>query len=174
MLITRQVATGEENAADVRVYASEGAIKWHQRIANYLEAISLSRTAPDADPRPGHLSDAAKRYPHSHRPPRGLSEAFATIYVGRCAAIRAHIDGKPLKPAEFDFRTVHDGLRRYAVHQPRHRILAMPARAGSRCLKRKEIDFVSRWPGEESPRSSPRASWASRELTPGTTLKAAR
>jgi hypothetical protein len=26
-------------------------------------------------------------------------------------AIRAHIDGKPLKPAEYEFPSVHDGLR---------------------------------------------------------------
>jgi hypothetical protein len=26
-------------------------------------------------------------------------------------AVRAHIDGKPLKPAEYEFPTVHDGLR---------------------------------------------------------------
>jgi len=38
-------------------------------------------------------------------------EAFATIYVGIVRAIRRHIDGKPLKTEEYEFPTVHDGLR---------------------------------------------------------------
>jgi hypothetical protein len=41
----------------------------------------------------------------------GCLEAFATIYIGIARAIRAHIDGTPLKTAEYDFPTVYDGLR---------------------------------------------------------------
>jgi hypothetical protein len=43
--------------------------------------------------------------------PEGYLEAFATIYCGVVRAIRRHLDGQPLRPEEYDFPTVHDGLR---------------------------------------------------------------
>ena len=52
---------------------------------------------------------AATRVPVGH--PEGYLEAFATIYDGFVHAVRAHLDGQPLAPANYAFPTVHDGLR---------------------------------------------------------------
>ena len=112
VLAISQVATGEENGLTLRVYASQGAIKWNQENPNYLEFYRYGEPRQTLTRGQGYLLDAAKdatRIPTGH--PEGYLEAFATIYVGIVRAIRAHIDGKPLKPAEYEFPSVHDGLR---------------------------------------------------------------
>jgi predicted dehydrogenase len=112
VLAISQVATGEENGLTLRVYASQGAIKWNQENPNYLEFYRYGEPRQTLTRGQGYLLDAAKdatRIPTGH--PEGYLEAFATIYVGIVRGIRAHIDGKPLKPAEYEFPSVHDGLR---------------------------------------------------------------
>ncbi len=51
----------------------------------------------------------ATRIPWGH--PEGFFEAFANIYAGAIDAIRRHIDGRRMHPSEYEFPTVHDGLR---------------------------------------------------------------
>jgi predicted dehydrogenase len=112
VLTISQVATGEENGLTLRVYASEGAIKWNQENPNYLELYRYGEPRQMLTRGQGYLSDAAKnatRIPTGH--PEGYLEAFATIYVGVVQAVRAHADGRPLKTAEYQFPTVYDGLR---------------------------------------------------------------
>ncbi|MCH2373741.1 MAG: Gfo/Idh/MocA family oxidoreductase [Planctomycetes bacterium] len=112
VLTISQVATGEENDLRLRVYASEGAILWQQENPNYLEVYRYGKPRETLARAQGYLSDAAggcTRIPTGH--PEGYLEAFATIYCGAIDAIRAHIDGKPLKTEDYEFPTVHDGLR---------------------------------------------------------------
>ncbi|MBV9532000.1 MAG: Gfo/Idh/MocA family oxidoreductase [Bradyrhizobium sp.] len=112
LLAISQVATGEENGLTLRVYASQGAIKWNQENPNYLELYRYGEARQTLTRGQGYLLDAAKdatRIPTGH--PEGYLEAFATIYVGVVRAIRAYIDGKPLRPTEYEFPSVHDGLR---------------------------------------------------------------
>jgi len=113
VLTVSQIATGEENALRLRVYASKGAILWSQENPNYMELYrhgepreTLSRgrseyLAPHAM--------AATRTPWGH--PEGYLEAFANIYGGALDAIRRHVEGTPLPQSEYDFPTVHDGVR---------------------------------------------------------------
>ena len=113
VLTISQVATGEENDLRLRVYASEGAIVWEQEDPNKLELFRYGQ--PRQTLTRGHgeyLSEAAgacTRIPTGH--PEGYLEAFATIYCGVTEAIRAHIDGQPLKTSEYNFPTVTDGRR---------------------------------------------------------------
>jgi len=112
VLIISQVSTGEENGLKLRVYAEKGAILWAQENPNYLELYRYGEPRRTLTRGQGYLSDAAKactRIPTGH--PEGYLEAFATIYCGVVRAIRAHIDGKPLKTEQYDFPTVYDGLR---------------------------------------------------------------
>jgi len=108
-----QIATGEENALKLRVYASEGAIQWEQENPNYMKVYRYGK--PRETLTRGHgeyLSDPATnctRVPTGH--PEGYLEAFATIYCGAIEAIRRHIDGQPMKTEEYDFPTAYDGLR---------------------------------------------------------------
>jgi predicted dehydrogenase len=113
VLTVSQIATGEENALRLRVYASKGAIRWQQENPNYLElyrhgeprqTLTRGRTeylSPEAA--------AATRIPWGH--PEGYLEAFANVYVGAIQAIRCHLDGAPIAPLAYDFPSVHDGFR---------------------------------------------------------------
>ncbi|MCD6405284.1 MAG: Gfo/Idh/MocA family oxidoreductase [Planctomycetes bacterium] len=113
VLTVSQIATGEENNLRLRVYASRGAILWEQENPNYLKVYRYGQ--PRQTLTRGHgeyLSDAAAaatRVPTGHA--EGYLEAFATIYCGAVEAIRAHIEGKPLAVADYNFPSVHDGLR---------------------------------------------------------------
>lgn len=111
-LLISQIATGEENGLTLRVYAEKGAISWKQENPNELQFYRYGEPRQTLTRGQGYLSDAAKnstRIPSGH--PEGYLEAFATIYRGVARAIRASIDGKPLKTEEYDFPTVYDGVR---------------------------------------------------------------
>jgi predicted dehydrogenase len=113
VLTISQIATGEENALRLRVYASQGAIQWAQEDPNYLKLYRYGQ--PRQILTRGHseyLSEAANQCTHiptGH--PEGYLEAFATIYCGAVEAIRRHIDGKPMEIKAYNFPTVYDGLR---------------------------------------------------------------
>ena len=113
VLTISQIAAGEENGLKLRVYATEGAIRWNQENPNYLDVYRPGQ--PRQTLTRGHaeyLSDpatASTRIPVGH--PEGYLEAFATIYAGAVEAIRRHIEGKPMKPEEYDFPTIDDGVR---------------------------------------------------------------
>jgi predicted dehydrogenase len=112
VLSISQVATGEENGLTLRVYASEGAVKWAQENPNYLEVYRYGQPRQVLTRGQGYLSSEAAlvtRIPTGH--PEGYLEAFATIYAGVTEAIRRHRDGDAMKPDEHSFPTVHDGLR---------------------------------------------------------------
>ena len=112
VLSISQVATGEENGLTLRVYASEGAIKWAQENPNYLEFNRYGEPRQVLTRGQGYLSDVAAnatRIPTGH--PEGYLEAFASIYDGLAEAVRRHLDGDPLKTEDYDFPTVYDGLR---------------------------------------------------------------
>jgi len=112
VLTISQVAVGEENGLTLRVYASEGAIKWAQENPNYMELYRYGEPRQTLTRGQDYLSDAAAdatRIPTGH--PEGYLEAFANIYVGVVEAIRRYIDGNPMKTEEYNFPTVYDGLR---------------------------------------------------------------
>ena len=112
VLSISQVATGEENGLTLRVYGSEGAIKWAQENPNYLEVYRYGEPRQVLTRGQGYLSDAAAaatRIPTGH--PEGYLEAFGNIYVGISEAVRRHIDGNPMKAEEYNFPTASDGLR---------------------------------------------------------------
>jgi predicted dehydrogenase len=112
VLTISQVATGEENGLTLRVYGSEGAIKWAQENPNYLEVYRYGEPRQTLTRGQDYLSDAAAdatRIPTGH--PEGYLEAFANIYVGFADALRHYLDGNPMKTEEYNFPTVYDGLR---------------------------------------------------------------
>ena len=113
VLTVSQVATGEENGLRLRVYGSRGAVLWEQENPNYLRLYRHGRPRETLTRgRSEYLAPvamAATRIPWGH--PEGYLEAFANIYVGAIQAIRRHIDGKPMSRAEYEFPTVHDGVR---------------------------------------------------------------
>lgn len=112
VLTISQVATGEENGLKLRVYGSEGAILWEHNNPNYLQLYRYGKPRQVLTRGQGYLSEVAQecsRIPIGH--PEGYLEAFATIYCDVVDAIRAYIDGRPLKTKDYKFPTVYDGVR---------------------------------------------------------------
>lgn len=112
VLTISQVATGEENGLILRVYGSQGAIKWVQENPNYMELYRYGEPRQMLTRGQGYLSPAAAevtRIPTGH--PEGYLEAFAAVYMGVIEAIRRYLEGQPLPTEEYKFPTVYDGLR---------------------------------------------------------------
>jgi predicted dehydrogenase len=112
VLIASQISAGEENGLRLRVYGETGGLEWHQETP--MELLVKPSGAPMQVRRPGnpYLSEAARRaarLPAGH--PEAFVEAFANIYRGAAAAIRARKAGEPLPEGALDFPTVYDGAR---------------------------------------------------------------
>ncbi|RAW00444.1 gfo/Idh/MocA family oxidoreductase [Pseudochryseolinea flava] len=112
ILSATQIAAGEENNHNIRIYGDKGAIVWRQEEPNtllvrvYGKPNEVYRTGWD------YLSDAAKlntRTPWGH--PEGYLEAFANLYLAFGRAVRAWKPGKKIDPVKFDFPDVNDGVR---------------------------------------------------------------
>jgi predicted dehydrogenase len=111
-MIISQASCGEENGLTLRVYGTKGAIKWAQEHPNYLDYYPFGEPRQTLTRGAGYLVEAAAevvRIPSGH--PEGYLEAFGNIYRGAFDAIRAYIDGKPMKVEDYKFPTVYDGLR---------------------------------------------------------------
>jgi len=106
-----QVAAGEENRLELRVYGSEASLEWRQESPDELVLMRLDR--PREVLHRGSQSvvaDAAQRatrIPAGH--PEGYLEAFANLYRNAYGAIIAEVTGQP-EPADPDFPTIDDGV----------------------------------------------------------------
>jgi predicted dehydrogenase len=113
ILLATQVAAGEENNLNIRIYGEKGGIEWKQEEPNTLLFKWLDR--PKEVVRGGwfeYLSEPAKlntRVPWGH--PEGYFEAFANIYMAFGRAVRDFKPGKKINPAKYDFPDVEDGVR---------------------------------------------------------------
>jgi predicted dehydrogenase len=113
VLLATQVAAGEENNLNIRIYGEKGGMEWKQEEPNTLLMKWLDR--PKEVVRAGwfeYLSESAKlntRVPWGH--PEGYFEAFANIYMAFARAVRDYKPGKKINPAKYDFPDVEDGVR---------------------------------------------------------------
>jgi len=110
ILQNSQIANGEENDLNIRVYGETGGLQWKQMEPNTLihktnQGTRIIRTGV------GNLSKAAQvhtRIPAGH--PEGYFEAFANLYRNFTIHLRAYWEGKKADPV-YDFPTAQDGLR---------------------------------------------------------------
>jgi len=113
VLAVSQVSTGEDNGLRLKAFAADGAVLWDQENPNYLDVYRYGE--PRQTLMRGHgnylaeIASQGTRLPPGHQ--EGYIEAFANIYNGAFEAIRADLDGRPLKPADYQFPTVYDGAR---------------------------------------------------------------
>ena len=109
-LLATQVAAGDENNLNIRVYGEKGGLEWKQEEPNSLIVKWLDKPREIYRAGWSYLSDSAKkniRTPNGH--PEGYLEAFANIYLEAFRAIAAEVAGKRL-PAHPDFPTINDGV----------------------------------------------------------------
>nr|MDQ6890031.1 Gfo/Idh/MocA family oxidoreductase [Bacteroidota bacterium] len=115
VLIASQVAAGEENALNIKLYGEKGGIEWRQHEPNTLKVKWLEE--PEQILRAGsnytkHLSSFATqncRTPGGH--PEGYLEAFGNIYHNFAQTLLAKMNGKKPTKEMLDFPGVEDGVR---------------------------------------------------------------
>jgi predicted dehydrogenase len=111
VLFATQVAAGEENNLNIRVYGEKGGLEWKQQDPNTLILKWLGRPMEVVRAGQAYLSEDAKKFtrtPAGH--PEGYLEAFANIYRGFTKAVRDYKPGKKIKLAKYDFPGVDDGV----------------------------------------------------------------
>jgi predicted dehydrogenase len=112
VLLATQVAAGEENNLNIRVYGEKGGLEWKQEDPNTMILKWLGRPKEIIRAGQAYLTDEAKRFtrtPAGH--PEGYLEAFANIYREFTKAVRDYKPGKKLNLAKYDIPGVDDGVR---------------------------------------------------------------
>ena len=110
VLIASQICVGCENDLRLRVFGSTGTLDWRQEQPNQLWHAPLGDSARLLTRGSAGLCDAATqatRLPSGH--PEGFIEAFANVYLGVAADIRARLGGN--QAAAADYPRVEDGAR---------------------------------------------------------------
>ncbi|MFN0293256.1 Gfo/Idh/MocA family protein [Pedobacter helvus] len=116
VLIASQIAAGEENALNIRIYGEKGGIEWFQHEPNTLLVKWLNKPTEIYRAGSGYLGDFAKhntRTPGGH--PEGLLEAFANIYRNFALTLAAKLNNEEPTPQMLDFPNVYDGVRGMAL-----------------------------------------------------------
>ena len=112
ILHASQIAAGEENNLNIRVYGEKGGLEWRQMEPNTLIAKWLDQ--PVQIFRTGGNGTCAEAQAHTRIPaghPEGYLEAFANIYRNFAKCVKARLEGKEPDAVYMDFPTVHDGVR---------------------------------------------------------------
>lgn len=112
VLVASQINAGLENDLRLRVSGENGTLEWRQEEPNRL--VHHRREGPTeifkrASPWLCESARRAGRIPAGH--PEGFIEAFANIYRGVFADIRARKAGTTADPLDADYPTVSDGAR---------------------------------------------------------------
>jgi predicted dehydrogenase len=112
ILFASQIAAGEENNLNIRVYGEKGGLEWHQMEPNTLLVKWLDQPTQVYRTGVGTLYPetlAHFRIPAGH--PEGYLEAFANIYRNFAMCVRARLEGVEPDPLHTDFPSIHDGVR---------------------------------------------------------------
>lgn len=112
VLVASQINAGMENDLRLRVAGENGTLEWRQEEPNRLvhhrrdgAAEILTRGSPWL----GEAARRAVRLPSGH--PEGFIEAFANVYRGIFADVRARRTGSAVDPLDADYPRVSDGAR---------------------------------------------------------------
>ena len=112
VLIASQITTGSENDLRLRVSGTTGTLVWCQENPNQLLHAPLEgplRMLTRASPGLCESATRASRLPAGH--PEGFIEAFANVYLGVAADIRARLHGGAADPRVIDYPDVSAGAR---------------------------------------------------------------
>lgn len=113
LLFASQIAVGEENNLDIRIYGERGGIGWQQQQPNHLtlfwpdRPMEIVRAGANNPLSPSGVYNS--RIPAGH--PEGYLEAFANIYRCFARCLAAHLEGREPDPMDVDFPTIADGVR---------------------------------------------------------------
>ncbi len=113
LLSASQIAIGEANNVNIRIYGEKGGVQWNQENPNQLSIKKANR--PEEIIHVGNNSCLGAgalwntRTPAGH--PEGFIEAFANIYRNFTLTVMAQKSGEAPAHNMLDFPTVYDGVR---------------------------------------------------------------
>lgn len=106
ILVSSQIAAGEENNLSIKIYGEKGGLEWHQMEPNSLILRLTDKPAQILRAGNGYLSGLAAgncRTPGGH--PEGYIEAFANIYKNFALAVLN------MDPDGYEFPGIEEGVR---------------------------------------------------------------
>ena len=112
VLVASQVNAGLENDLRLRVSGTRGTLVWRQERPSQLLHLphdGPKRVLTRGSPWLCEAAQRASRLPSGH--PEGFIEAFANVYGGVVADIRARLDGTQADALSADYPRVEDGAR---------------------------------------------------------------
>jgi len=113
VLLASQVVVGHENDLRLRVLGERGTLDWRQEEPNQLVHSPLDAPRTILTRNSPWLSEPARRacrLPPGH--PEAFIEAFANLYAGVAADLRARLaGGAPASQQEADYPRIGDGVR---------------------------------------------------------------
>ena len=108
-LWSSQIAIGNENNLNLRIYGETGALEWSQENPNYARYTPLGQPTQILSRGGGALNAAASRLPAGH--PEGYLEAFATLYSDLAEQLTARLEHREPDPSAFVLPTCEDGVQ---------------------------------------------------------------
>jgi predicted dehydrogenase len=112
VLWASQIAVGEENGLNVRIYGEAGSLAWRQEEPNTLTVRWVGKPTQVFRTGTAFVGKAAAqstRLPAGH--PEGYLEGFANIYARFADAVSRSLEGKKVQDEDFDYPNVRDGVR---------------------------------------------------------------
>ena len=106
-----QVAPGNQNNLNLRVYGEKAGLSWAQESPNTLTFTPLGeppRLITRSGPGAGTAAARATRVPSGH--PEGYLEAFAQLYTDLAEQIDARLEGRAPDPGSLSVPGVSDGV----------------------------------------------------------------
>jgi predicted dehydrogenase len=107
-LWSSQVAIGNENNLNIRIYGEAGSLEWDQENPNYARYTPLLQPTQILSRGGGALNAVASRLPAGH--PEGYLEAFATLYGDLAELLTARLEGRDPSPSATVLPTCEDGV----------------------------------------------------------------
>jgi predicted dehydrogenase len=110
-LWSSQIAVGEENNLNIRIYGEKGSLVWNQENPNYAYYTPLgeaTRTLTRGGAGTGLASARGIRLPIGH--PEGYFEAFAQLYTDFAELITARLEDREADPLALLLPSCADGL----------------------------------------------------------------
>jgi predicted dehydrogenase len=107
-LWSSQIAIGNENNLNIRIYGETGSLEWNQENPNYARYTPLNQLPQVMSRGGGALNAAASRLPAGH--PEGYFEAFATLYSDLAELITARLEERRPNPTATLLPTCADGV----------------------------------------------------------------
>ncbi len=103
-----QIAIGNENNLNLRIYGETGALEWQQENPNYARYTPLNQPTQIISRGGTALNAAAARLPAGH--PEGYFEAFATLYSDFAEQITARLEDRVPATSALLLPTCADGV----------------------------------------------------------------